>query len=866
MNGVDLKGMNRRRNISLKPAVLIWVLCFLTLAGLAAPGSNARAQQADGAAKQVRDGELGKSLEMALASERESYQQLQEELKGAERIQKAVDAEVSVYKTQVTAYGNLLHLPTTSVDALQTAGAAVQATMDEISQRLNELTKKQASFTALRQQVENQYSMDSEQLSQMKAGGPSSPETRGLLKTLQALTKLLSSKLQVIDQLIGAYGNQIENLKRSSEAFGKLSEQFDKEIEARKARALFSRESNPLEALQWKGIHDEGRLIAHQLASLLTGSFWEHQLGVIWESGRFLLIAFLFLLGIVGAFLFRLRRYLHRLEEHPFFAGSPLRRLGLDLFQRSLPLMGIILFIFIYAKLRHIYPNVPAITVTLDVLLIWLLTRWGLHFLELLQGLEGAPVPDLLGRRVRILLVVARVFGISYVILEWPLQSLAAVLIFARLALEIFLIVWSVSFWRAFQLLTVDSFLTRSRLRSGLRALLIGLGYIVAVAGLVFELAGYGQLALYWYASWGTSLIVLVWVMLLFFMLWELETGVALGFPPGQSRESAAGTHYIRWLLFRLLWLCWFFVVSVAVMIAWGVSLASIIKFLLAFNYPIPIGEMHFRLLGVVYAVLVLILTYAAGRLWRRVLIKRVLAQSGMEMGLQESITTISVYVLWVFGILASLHALGISTASLTVGFGALGIGLGFGLQNIFNNFISGLILLFERPIQVGDVVEVKGTWGTITKINVRSTVVQTFENASLIIPNSEFISSQVINWSFKDVRVRRTITIGVAYGSDLELVRKTLLEVADKHPLVLKYPKADVLFVDFADSSLTFKLRVWTTLKDRWVTDSDIRYEIDRLFKERKIELPFPQRDIHVRSIETKLQVEPLKDGDEVE
>jgi small-conductance mechanosensitive channel len=183
------------------------------------------------------------------------------------------------------------------------------------------------------------------------------------------------------------------------------------------------------------------------------------------------------------------------------------------------------------------------------------------------------------------------------------------------------------------------------------------------------------------------------------------------------------------------------------------------------------------------------------------------------------------------------------------VAFGALGIGLGFGLQNIFNNFISGIILLFERPIQVGDDVEINGTWATVKKINVRSTVVQTYDNASLIIPNADFVSTQVVNWSFKDKRLRRNILVGVAYGSDVTLVRDTLLEIAQKTPKVLKDPAPDVLFVDFGDSALIFRLRIWTDIDSMLRVETAIRFEIDRLFRERDIEISFPQRDIHVRS-----------------
>jgi small-conductance mechanosensitive channel len=198
---------------------------------------------------------------------------------------------------------------------------------------------------------------------------------------------------------------------------------------------------------------------------------------------------------------------------------------------------------------------------------------------------------------------------------------------------------------------------------------------------------------------------------------------------------------------------------------------------------------------------------------------------------------------------MSSLHALGISTTSLTVVFGALSIGLGFGLQNIFNNFISGIILVFERPIQVGDAIEINGIWGTVKRIDFRSTVIQTYDNAALIIPNSEFISNLVTNWTHKDVRLRRNINVGVAYGSDIELVRRTLLEIADSHHNVLKYPKPDVLFTDFGDSALVFRLRAWTHVDYSLSTETDIRFEIHRLFKERGIEIAFPQRDIHIRS-----------------
>jgi len=228
---------------------------------------------------------------------------------------------------------------------------------------------------------------------------------------------------------------------------------------------------------------------------------------------------------------------------------------------------------------------------------------------------------------------------------------------------------------------------------------------------------------------------------------------------------------------------------------------------------------------------------------------EKIFVERDMEPGLQHSITTISIYLLWGLGIVMALSVLGVSSTSLAVIFGALSIGIGFGLQNIFNNFISGIILLLERPIQVGDAIEIGGVWAEVKKINIRATIVQTFDNASLIIPNSEFISNQVTNWSFKEPSLRRKVTVGVAYGSDVELVRETLLEIADRAPYILKKPKPDVLFDDHGDSALIFILRYWTTIKYYYTTSTSIRFAIDRLFKERNIEIAFPQRDIHIRS-----------------
>ena len=165
----------------------------------------------------------------------------------------------------------------------------------------------------------------------------------------------------------------------------------------------------------------------------------------------------------------------------------------------------------------------------------------------------------------------------------------------------------------------------------------------------------------------------------------------------------------LQWLMIRFGQFIWLLSLILLILLAWGGQQAVLKKIYIILGHPLEIGSMSFSVLGVLYAILMLAVTHAAARLWRWLFQKKFLTRSGMVVGLQDSITSITVYVIWSFGILIALHVFGLNTASLAVAFGALGIGLGFGLQNIFNNFISGIILLFERPIQVGDDVEING-------------------------------------------------------------------------------------------------------------------------------------------------------------
>ena len=248
-----------------------------------------------------------------------------------------------------------------------------------------------------------------------------------------------------------------------------------------------------------------------------------------------------------------------------------------------------------------------------------------------------------------------------------------------------------------------------------------------------------------------------------------------------------------------------------------------------------------------IFIVVVFFLAHAS----RRVLLNQILRQTPLDLGIQHAIATFTQYIVIAFGLLVGLQTAGIDLSALTILAGAVGVGVGLGLQNIANNFISGIIILFERPIKIGDRIEVGAVNGDVVHIAARSTTVRTNDNIAIIIPNSSFISSNVINWSHGDSKVRFRVPVGVAYGSDVRLVERLLLEVAKENENVLENPPAAVRFLEFGDSALEFELRVWSSrlLHRKGLLISQLNFGIYEKFKQHQIEIPFPQRDLHFKA-----------------
>ena len=292
-------------------------------------------------------------------------------------------------------------------------------------------------------------------------------------------------------------------------------------------------------------------------------------------------------------------------------------------------------------------------------------------------------------------------------------------------------------------------------------------------------------------------------------------------------------------------------VAMVALLASWGLAWVDIKAGLATAVDGFRIGSFRLSITDLMFAVIVFLALLTATRWLQRLLETRVFPQTRLDSGMRNSLKSTVGYVGLIIAVAVAIATAGIDLSNIAIIAGALSIGIGFGLQNIVNNFVSGLILLAERPIKIGDWIVVGEHEGFVQRINVRATEVRTFQHSSVIIPNSELLSSALVNWTHKDATARIEIPVGVSYGADVDLVRDTLIEVAASHPEVMPEPGPFVLFTAFGDSSLDFELRCYTSQAGRRVRIATaMRFEIVRLFRERGIEIPFPQRDVHVRGL----------------
>jgi potassium efflux system protein len=467
----------------------------------------------------------------------------------------------------------------------------------------------------------------------------------------------------------------------------------------------------------------------------------------------------------------------------------------------------------------------------------------------LIQTIAGIATARLVSVLVSEFWIKQAVFILITVMIAFQLMLIAEVPV---AAIRFLILIWSVPgiIYFGWQIHRAPAS-SKPNLRTWLLWLIVGLFTVIAVTNFF----GFGIFAVQLMEGAIRSSILL---MMGWAMMRVVRSGLSLGIKLLPFHQAPFIQRHTSSILQRINVFATVLIAAVLIanlLVAWKVFAIPMEALQAFFSFGIHIGEQRVSIGLITTAALILYGAFILSWGLQALLMESVLPRRNMDTGTQVSIVRLVHYSFMLVGFLMALSALGFELKNVTIIGGALGIGIGFGMQAIVNNFVSGLILLFERPIKVGDVIQLSdGQRGRVTNLGLRATTVQTFSRSEIVVPNGDLIANQVTNWTLGDRGMRLELPIGVAYGSDVETVIRLLTQVANENPSVLGDPPPVALFLSFGESSLDFELRVWIAdFNERRIIQSDLIRGIDRQFRIAGIEIPFPQRDLHIRSVDEK-------------
>lgn len=799
------------------------------------------------------------SLENALRDERYDLANMERNFERWEILKNSTINEIEAYRIQNTTHENLLFVLHTRTEILETALNNNRLAIKSLSERVLDFEKTGNAAPGRIAQLSDRISIAEKRMAELKQEKTTDADSPEIREKLKSLLDILYEKKKRSETFLKNYNELFDKLKRTKSDLEGTRLRLEERLKSQEKSKLFERKIQPFTRLGINSLTAEMKTAWDRAGGFLEADFWQQLWGNFQRSGGITQTIFLglFLLSIIVRK--KILGFFQSAERRLDGSTLSFRRLALILLRRSFLLICAAVLLWLYDLLELPQINYYLGRFLYHTVITLLLTRWGIDYFKNRLGDSESDLHLLVKQKLVHFFRLLRFLVILYLLFISVFDYESAPAWIFRLAIETFLFIWAVSFWRALDRINVgDNRPEEAAPPCFLHFTARGWGYMVSGGALLIDLIGYQALAVHWLVSWAETLSILLWAYIGWQSIQEWHNSQKA---IHQAREDGAVPMVavpVGWFLVQMARLLWLSALLAGVLMAWAGSDFMVEALEKLFDLDLSVGSLSVSFKGILLALIIICVTHAATRIGRRFLSEKVLDSRDFERGLKDSIVTISSYLFWGLGILFALGVLGVNTTSMAVVFGALSIGIGFGLQNIFNNFISGLILLFERPIQVGDYVEVNGIWAEVKEINVRSTIVQTFDNATVIIPNSDFISQQVTNWSFKDPRMRRHVDVGVAYGSDIELVRRALLEIPEHIPQVLKHPRPDVLFLDHGDSALIFRLRFWVHVESFYSSTTNARFELDRRFRELGIEIAFPQRDLHIRSDHTR----PLSKG----
>ena len=831
---------------SLTAAVLLFHGLFFFIA--VANASQEKKQNPTAASESVKE-----SFDNALRGEQADLVDMEQGLDRWEQLRSNTTQEIESFRMQNAAHENLLIALHTRIEPLETALNANRIAMNSLSERIVEMEKIGTIAPNWMAQLSDRISIAEKRMTELKQGDLAGPQSQEIRNKLKSLLALLYQKKKRGEVFLKNYNVLLEKLKHTRDDLIETQRQLEIRIQSQEKTKLFERNLLPFRRISIRTIGAEIKATLDHSADLLKPGFWKRQWINFQRSGGTTQAIFLILFLLAVVLRKKIWRFFQSIEKRIEDPTYSMRRLALNMLKRSFLLMCAAVLLWLYDLLNFPHFNYHFARFLSQTVFTLLVTKWGIDYFEnRFAGSDSGPSLLIQNRLVAFFKILC-VLVIVHLVFIGMLGSESVIVWIFSLAIKTFLFIWTITYWRK-----VDHMASSNTNRAETMPCYVfhytarGWSYLVFGGALLIDLVGYHTLAAHWLVSWAETIALLLWAHIGWRSIQEWHQSQKGVLEAQENTDMPIVAAPVGWFLVQMARLLWLSVVLAGILLAWAGTDFMIESLGKLFQLDFSVGSLSVSVKGILLAIILFYVTHVATRIGRQFLSEKILDSRNFERGLKDSIVTISSYIIWGLGIVLALGMLGVNATSLAVVFGALSIGIGFGLQNIFNNFISGLILLFERPIQVGDYVEVNGVWAEVKKINVRSTIVQTFDNATVIIPNSDFISQQVTNWSFKDPRMRRHVDIGVAYGSDIELVRRTLLEIPKTISHILKYPQPDVLFMDHGESALIFRLRYWIHVDNYFTTSTDVRFELDHRFRELGIEIAFPQRDLHIRSDQT--------------
>jgi small-conductance mechanosensitive channel len=376
----------------------------------------------------------------------------------------------------------------------------------------------------------------------------------------------------------------------------------------------------------------------------------------------------------------------------------------------------------------------------------------------------------------------------------------------------------------------------------------VNLVTITVILTLITNIIGYINISYFLFSAVvGLSLFVII-----LYFWYAIMNNTLYVFLQMKKSEKFKLIHRERNIIFkylsRILWLFSIFLFVYVLLTTLAIKLIVIDWFWNFMESPIELGSFSMTLSNLALFFIVIWFSMMLARIIQTILRDEVLVRAKFDRGLPSTISMLVRYSIVTIGFFIALSAMGFEFSQLTVIIGALSVGIGFGLQNIFNNLVSGLILIFERPIHIDDTIEVNNMVGQVRSIGIRTSNIRTLDGAEVIIPNGLLISNEVINWTLSDKKRRIEVNIGVAYGSDVKKVTKLLYQVVKEHDEAIDFPPPLIIFDEFADSSLNFRVLFWTDNYSEWLRiRSDILYAVNDILEKENIVIPFPQRDVHL-------------------